>query len=246
LRSTTRLAAIVCPLVFSTAPAWSQPASIDGAVADGSRPSEDRLRDLDRKPAEVVTFAGIKSGMTVAELVPGSGYYTRILAKAVGPKGKVYAFLPTAVTKAVPSTLDNAKALAAAYPNVQLVVGDLDELPLLEKVDLIWTTENYHDFHIPRFADIRLLDRAVFDHLKPGGIFLVEDHSADESAGADVTFKLHRIQQSVAENELKAAGFQIEARSDILRNAADDRELPSSDSHIRDHTDRFLLRLRRP
>jgi predicted methyltransferase len=235
---------IVCLLAFSAAPASSQPASIVAAVADGGRPSEDRPRDPDRKPAEVMAFAGIKAGMTVAELVPGTGYYTRILAKAVGPKGKVYAFLPTNVANAFPAALDTVRALAAAYPNVQLVVGDLNELPLPEKVDVIWTTENYHDFHIPRFADIRLLDRAVFDRLKPGGIFLVEDHSADESEGADVTFKLHRIQQSVAENELKATGFQIEARSDILRNAADNRELPSSDS--RGHTDRFLLRLRRP
>src|SRR6185295_1405480 len=96
------------------APAFAQSVSpaIAAAVADAARPDTDKERDATRKPAETVAFAGVKSGMTVAELGPGRGYYTRILAKAVGPKGKVYAVV-TAAQAARPGVLDGLNALAA-------------------------------------------------------------------------------------------------------------------------------------
>ena len=80
------------------APAMAQTVSpaITAAVADAGRPAADKERDANRKPAETVAFAGVKPGMTIAELGPGGGYYTRILAKAVGPKGKVYVVVTTA------------------------------------------------------------------------------------------------------------------------------------------------------
>lgn len=74
----------------------------------------------------------------------------------------------------------------------------------------------------------------------------MEDHSAEEGAAPDVTSKLHRIDESVAKNELEAAGFRIAAESDILWNAADDRRRRSSDAAIRGRTDRFLLRMQKP
>jgi predicted methyltransferase len=184
--------------------------------------------------------------MVVAELLPGTGYYTRILAGSVGKKGRVYTILPAAVVAAFPAALDKARDLAAAYPNVSVIVGDLNELVLPEKVDLVWTTENYHDFHIAPLADIPSFNRSVFNSLKRGGVFLVEDHSAEEGAEPDVTSKLHRIDEVVAKRELEAAGFRIDAESDILRNPADDRQSPSGDGSIRGRTDRFLLRMKRP
>jgi predicted methyltransferase len=243
---TIRVVALSCAVLIGQARAASAPPSIVLSISDPDRPSEDTARDADRRPADVVAFARVRPGMSVAELLPGTGYYTRILARSVGEKGRVYAFLPAAVVAAFPAALDKARALAAAYPNVRVVVGDLNELALPEKVDLVWTTENYHDFHIAPLADIRSFNRSVFKSLKRGGVFLVEDHSAEEGAEPDVTSRLHRIDEVVAKREFDAAGFRIDAESDILRNPADDRRSPSGDGSIRGRTDRFLLRMKGP
>lgn len=238
-------AALCCALIAVgtyAAPRPSVLTSLDGA----ERPDEDRARDADRKPVDVMRFAGVKPGIVIIELLPGTGYYTRLLAASVGPEGKVYAFVPTVVAKAFPAALEKARGLAAALPNVRVIVGDLNSLAVPEKADMVWTTENYHDFHIAPLADIPAFNRSVFESLKHGGTFLVEDHSAEEGATPDVTSRLHRIDENIAKGELEAAGFRVEAESDILWNAADDRRRRSNDAAIRGHTDRFLLRLQKP
>src|SRR5690349_2118393 len=127
-----------CAPVFAQGPS----PTIAAAVADASRPDSDKGLDANRKPAETLAFAGVKPGMVVAELGPGRGYYTRLLAKAVGSTGKVYAVLTTAQA-ARPGVLDAMNALAAAYPNVKLITVDYATMALPEKADLFWTTENY-------------------------------------------------------------------------------------------------------
>jgi predicted methyltransferase len=144
------------------------PAFAVAAVADAGRPAADRDRDANRKPAQVIAFAGVRPGMVVAELDPAGGYYTRILARAVGPKGKVLA-LVTKGQVARAGAQDALNALAAAYPNVTVLVVDYTALALPEKVDLVWTTENYHDFHNGPTANIAAVDKAVYESLKPGG-----------------------------------------------------------------------------
>src|SRR3954470_5796886 len=206
------------------APAFAQNVSpgIAAAVADAARPAADKERDAMRKPAETVAFAGVKPGMVVGELGPGRGYYTRILAKAVGPTGKVYAII-TPAQAARPGVLDGLNALAAAYPNIKVVTSEYPALMLPEKADLFWTTENYHDFHNGPTANVPALDKSVYDNLKPGGIFYVEDHAAAKGAGAEATSKLHRMDEDIAKQELTAAGFKVQAEGNILRNAKDDK-----------------------
>jgi predicted methyltransferase len=231
-------------LLCTSAAAQSVPPAIAAAVADAARPAADKERDATRKPAEVVAFAGVKPGMVVAELGSGGGYYTRILAKAVGPQGKVYAVVTTAQA-ARPGGLDGINAIAAAYPNVKVVTVDYPTMMLPEKADLFWTTENYHDFHNGPTANIPALDKSVFNNLKPGGIFYVEDHSAAPGAGLAATSKNHRMDEEVAKSELTAAGFKVDAEGDLLHNPADDRTKGNSESgHF--VTDRFMLRLKRP
>jgi predicted methyltransferase len=204
----------------------------------------DKARDATRKPADVVAFAGVKPGMTVAELGSGGGYYTRILAKAVGPTGKVYA-IATNAQAARPGGLEGLNALAAAYPNIKVVTVDFATMVLPEKVDLFWTTENYHDFHNGPTADIPGLDKAVFNNLKPGGTFYVEDHSAMDGAGVAAASKYHRMDEAVAKSELTAAGFKLDAESNLLRNPSDNRATGNSEAgHF--VTDRFMLRWKRP
>ncbi|WP_174298111.1 class I SAM-dependent methyltransferase [Sphingomonas bacterium] len=218
--------------------------AIAAAIADPARPDADRVRDANRKPAEVLAFAGIRPGMIVAELGSGGGYYTRILARAVGSRGKVFAIV-TAAQAARPNGLKTLDAIALAYPNVVVVtVSDYAHATLPAKADLFWTTENYHDFHNGPTADIAGLDRAVFGNLKAGGIFYVEDHSAAPGAGLAATSTLHRMDEDVAKSELRSAGFRLEAEGASLHNVGDDRSASNSETgHF--NTDRFMLRMRR-
>lgn len=219
------------------------PAFVTAAVADADRPAADRERDALRKPTEALAFAGVRPGMVVAELAPGRGYYTRLLAKAVGPTGKVFA-LASKAQAARPGGLDALNALAAAYPNITVLTVDYAALVLPEKADLAWTTENYHDFHNGPTANIAALDKAVYDGLKPGGVFYVEDHSAAAGAGLEATSKWHRMDEAIAKAELTAAGFRIDAESDQLRNPGDNRAGSISEGgHF--VTDRFMLRLKK-
>ncbi len=220
------------------------PSSITAAVADSVRPDADKARDANRKPAETLAFVGVRPGMTVAELGSGGGYYTRLLAKAVGPTGKVLAIV-TAAKAARPNGLVALNGIVAAYPNVSIVtVTDYASMKLPAPADLFWTTENYHDFHNGPTANIAGLDKAVFDNLKKGGVFYVEDNSAAPGAGLEATSKFHRMDEDVAKQELKAAGFRLDAESDLLRNPNDDRAGTNSESgHFL--SDRFMLRMKK-
>jgi predicted methyltransferase len=220
------------------------PSSLTAAVADSARPDADKTRDANRKPAETLAFVGVRAGMTVAELGSGGGYYTRLLAKTVGPKGKVLAIV-TAAQAARPNGLVAINGIVAAYPNVSIVmVTDYASMKLPAKADLFWTTENYHDFHNGPTANPAGLNKAVFDNLKSGGIFYVEDHSAAPGAGLEATSKFHRMDEDVAKQELKAAGFTLAAESDLLRNPNDDRAGSNSESgHFL--SDRFMLKMKK-
>jgi predicted methyltransferase len=239
------VSAAIAVLLATSAPVLAQsvPPAIAAAVADPARPATDKERDAARKPAETVAFAGVKPGMVVGELGPGRGYYTRILAKAVGPTGKVYAII-TPAQAARPGVLDGLNALAAAYPNIKVVTSEYPALMLPEKADLFWTTENYHDFHNGPTADIAALNKAVFNNLKPRGIFYVEDHSAAPGAGLAATSAFHRMDVDVAKTELTAAGFKLDGEGDLLHNPADNKAASNSETgHFA--SDRFMLRMKR-
>ncbi|KRA83534.1 class I SAM-dependent methyltransferase [Altererythrobacter sp. Root672] len=220
-------------------------AAITAAVSDAQRPAADTARDAARKPAEIVAFSGVKPGSIVAEMAPGGGYYTRILAKAVGPEGKVYAMVPAAVASR-PGALDAINALAAQYPNVKVVTVDYTDLKLPEPVDLMWTTENYHDFHNGPTANVAAINRSVFSALKPGGIYFVEDHAAATGAGTTVTSTLHRIEPAAVVQEMTAAGFVLDAQSDLLKNPADPKTAGVRDPSVQGETEKFAMRFRKP
>lgn len=219
--------------------------AIAAAVADPGRPPADTARDADRKPTQIVSFAGVKPGDKVAELIPAGGYYTRILAKAVGPKGHVYAIVPKFFASR-PGGLDGINAIAKQYGNVTVVLADLNDFTVPEPVDLVWTSENYHDLHNGPSPTIAADNKAVFNALKPGGTYYVEDHAAASGAGATVTSTLHRIEPAAAISEIEAAGFKLEARSNLLADPADAHDKPVFDPSIRGKTDKFALRFVKP
>jgi predicted methyltransferase len=221
-----------------------QSRAIVSAVADPGRPSEDVARDPDRKPAQIVAFAGVRPGNRIVELLPGGGYYTRILARAVGPRGRIFAVVTPGFAQR-PGAMDRLRAAVAGYANVEIVVSDLAALTMAAPVDMVWTSENYHDLHNGPAADIAAVNRAVFGVLRRGGIYYVEDHSAP-GTGVAATSTLHRIDPQAVRDEVRGAGFRLEAESPLLANPADPHTARSNDPSISGHTDRFAMRFRRP
>ncbi|TCV94936.1 putative methyltransferase [Luteibacter rhizovicinus] len=234
------------------------PAYVLAAVADHARPAADTKRDQDRKPAELIAFAGIKPGDKVADLIPGGGYFTRIFSKVVGPKGHVYAVFPDSFAQAVPKKLDDIKALIAdpAYSNTTLVIRPYDRIGGDEPLDVIWTSQNYHDVYgaVSVFAvagtsgaeETAKMDAAAFKALKPGGIYMVIDHVAKAGSGEQDAKTLHRIDPAKVIAQVQAAGFVLEARSDLLGNPKDSHEQLVFAPEIRGHTDQFVLKFRKP
>ena len=227
----------------ATTPLLAQAISpaLKAAVADPSRPEADRVRDADRKPAELIAFAGVKNGSKVAELAPGGGYFTRILTGAVGTKGKVYA-----ITGRAPPALTE---FAASHPTLSIVANQPGQIDLPEPVDVVWTTLNYHDFKNNKVGDsdvATLMNAAAFKALKPGGIYLVVDHQAAPGAGTSVTSTFHRIEDAAVKKEVEAAGFKLDAQSNLLRHPQDKLDVPVRESGPRGQSDQFVLRFRKP
>jgi predicted methyltransferase len=215
------------------------------AAADKARPAADTERDAGRKPAETLAFAGVKPGDAVVELAPGKGYYTRLLSAVVGAKGSVTTVSSIPKPDAPPPAV---KAIAEDphYANVHPTYQKLAELKLPPDADVVWTTQNYHDFHNIPDASVATFNKTVFDALKPGGIYLVLDHAAEAGSGTRDTNTLHRIDEETVKQEAKAAGFELAGESDILRNKDDPHTGKVFEAPIQGHTDQFLLKFRKP
>jgi predicted methyltransferase len=262
------------------------PSYVAKAVADVGRTPLDMVRDADRKPAEALAFSGVKPNDVVVDFVPGGGYYTRILSKIVGPKGKVYALVPLrggapgqvraaeakdrAAGKTVRDPVDAVLEIQnlTDYSNVEVLWEPLytygAEFSVPQQVDVVWTSDNYHDLHNPNFVepttnlvsdgpglapikgsmDIVKLDKLIFESLKPGGVFLILDHAAAKGAGTTQTGTLHRIDPDSVKAELTQAGFVLDGESKALANPADDHTKNVRELH--DKTDQFILRFKKP
>ena len=222
--------------------------AIAAAILDSNRPAEETQRDAARRPALLLAFAGVKPGMLVGEMFPGGGYFTRLLSTTVGPNGRVIALVPADTAARNPRQIDPVRAIAAmpTYSNVTVETPNGTPTPSV-LVDLIWTTENYHDIHAFSGAEAAAaVNRAVFAALKPGGAYLVADHSAQAGSGTRDCKTLHRIDVAVVKQEVLAAGFVLDGESDMLANPADARTLLVFDPAIRGHTDQFVLRFKKP
>jgi len=238
-------------LAANCAGAKSIPANIASAVADSSRPDADRQRDANRRPAETLAFAGVKAGAKIAELLPGGGYFTRLFSKAVGSSGHVYALVPAPLADApadVPDFAARVKVIAADpnYSNVSVVVEPFSQLAVPAPVDMVWTSQNYHDLHNFPGLDVGAFNKMVFDDLKPGGIYLILDHAAAAGSGARDTKTLHRIDPETVKAEVLAAGFKLVGGSDLLHQPGDDHTLKVFDPSIRGKTDQFILKFQKP
>ena len=219
------------------------------ATAD-TRLARDVALDARRHGPEIAAFAGVKSGDKVIDLIPGGGYWTRTFARIVGPSGHVYGIWPKPY--AMESGSDVKRYAAAtgtpAFANVSASTQPATSLTAPEKVDLVFTSQNYHDYPDKFMGSIdpAVLNKAVFDALKPGGIYLIIDHAAAAGSGMRDTDTLHRIDPAIVKQQVTAAGFVFDGESKLLANVGDDHSKPVFDKSIRGHTDQFIYKFRKP
>lgn len=219
---------------------------VSDAVADTTRPAADRDQDGLRKPAAMLDFAGIRPGQQVADFLPGGGYFTRLFSDVVGPKGHVYMLETT--RWGAENVASDQKVIDEGHKNVSLDASAFGEFKLAQPVDVFWTSRNYHDLLVEKYGkvDMEAFNRHVFDSLKPGGLYVVLDHSAKAGSGAADVGTLHRIDEAFVKAQVEKAGFRYEGASQVLRNPADDRTKTVFDKAIQGHTDQFILKFRKP
>ncbi len=167
----------------------------------------------------------------------------------MGPKGYVYAFWPNEWDGFLKGKPIPVAALAAEYGNVSVLHAPIDDLVAPESLDAVWTSQNYHDLHNPfakATADIAVVNRKVYDALKPGGLYIVLDHAAAKGSGLRDTETLHRIDEAAVKSEVEAAGFKLAGESNALRNPDDAHDKVVFDAAIRHKTDQFILIFRKP
>ena len=226
-------------------------AAVDTALADPARQKHRDAADERRKPRELVSLSGVKPGDKVLDLIPGDGYWTRILSKIVGPEGKVYAVWPEAYARFARGNVKMLHELSKDphYGNIVTEVQKSAILSAPEKLDLVWTSQNYHDYpdeYMGKDADPELLNKAVFDMLRPGGVYMIIDHRAANGRGMADTEKLHRIDPATVREQVEAAGFRFAGESEVLDNPADPMNVPVFDKSIRGRTSQFAYKFVKP
>lgn len=217
------------------------------ALADPARATQ-RGADTRRHPAELVALADLKPGQRILDLIPGDGYWTRIFARMVGPKGRVYAVWPQAYARDATGNVAQLRALAKQYGNVTVQVQPGPMLTSPEPLDAVWTSDNYHDYNdkfMGRPGSLAFA-RWAFRILKPGGLFIVIDHSAAAGHGLADTETMHRIERAQVIREATSAGFRLVGESRVLLNGTDPLNVPVFDPKVRFRTSQFALKFRKP
>ncbi len=243
------LAASACATSSTSAP----PPDFAAAVAGSGRTEAHRALDEVRRPADMLAFAGLRRGDRVLDYFTGNGYYAELMARVVGPEGRVtgwntpfFAGRPEVSAALDGIRIRNPNATFIATPNTALDFGtggyDLAMLHLVYH-DAYWESTR---FSLPRI-DPNAVTAALFRALRPGGTVVVIDHVAnpgrDTRAEVEAT---HRILPETVRADFERAGFVWEAESPLLRNPADDRSVNVFEPAVRGRTDRFAYRFRKP
>lgn len=243
---------VVVLLAVATVAANAEADVYTDALESSSRLEADAARDVGRKPAEVLAFFGIGPDMVVLDMFSGGGYYTEIMSTVVGKDGRVIAHSNTAYLQYVGEEF-KARHADDRLPNVDVLMAENNELALdANQFDAITMVLSFHDTYWispeegwPEF-DRPKLHAELFASLKPGGVLGVVDHYAAAGSSSDTGGTVHRIDPAIAIADFEAAGFVLEAESDMLRNPEDDYSQGVFASGIRGKTDRFVLRFRKP
>lgn len=226
-------------------------AALDAALADPARQSHRTVGDERRQPGPLIALAGVKPGDKVLDLIPGDGYWTRIFSKIVGPDGKVYAVWPEAYARYARGNVKTLQGLSANpyYGNIVTEVQKSAVLTAPEKFDVVWTSQNYHDYpdeYMGEDADPASLNKAVFEMRKPGGVYMIIDHRAANGRGMADTEKLHGVDPAVIKQQVEAAGFRFAGESKVLEKATHPLNIPVFDKRVRGRTSQFAYKFVKP
>jgi predicted methyltransferase len=237
------LALAVVATIVAMAPTPSMAQDYASIIAASDRADSDRQTDKRRDPVKLLSFTGVKAGMTVLDMGAGGGYSTELMARAVGPNGKVYAQDHETAQRA--KERFEARMKTDAMKNVTALDRPFDD-PVpddVSKLDLITFFFFYHDTTYMA-VDRAAMNKKLFAALKPGGMLIIADHSAQPGAGTTVGKTLHRIEQNTLETEVLAAGFQLIAAGEFLRHPEDTREEKIFGAKV--PIDEFVLQFRKP
>jgi predicted methyltransferase len=214
-------------------------------ISSGDRSDADRVLDQRRDPEKLLEFYGVRPGMRVLDMSAGRGYNAELLARVVGPGGRVYAQNSPTLLQAAAKAAFEERLKTPPMANVVHAVRDFEDPipPDARNLDLVTFNFNYHDTAWLG-TDRARMNRAVFEALKPGGVYIVADHSAKPGAGVSVAKSLHRIEERVVREEVQAAGFRLVASGDFLRNPADPRDVTVFKNPVRN--DEFVLKFVKP
>lgn len=218
---------------------------IEQAITGPNRFNHDRKHDEGRRPEATLAFYAIQPGQRVADLNAGRGYYAGLFADVVGDAGQVYAHAMEATLKRWKGNPMDKRIEEFGISNIEAVLGELEEPNLPDNLDAAFMTMTYHD-SVWVGTDRPAMNKAIFDSLKPGGVFGVIDHHTKSGKGTSECQTLHRIEKSVVIDEITAAGFELESESDVLENPDDPLTAMVHDKSISGHTSRFMLKFRKP
>ncbi len=242
---------LVLLILGSAQVATAQSSIYADAVANAARPEADRARDAGRKPAEVLEFLGITPGMTALDMFSGGGYYTEILSRVVGPRGRVVAhsnraYVSYAGDEFRERYLDNRLA------NAEVLMAENNELTLAPSTfDAAMLVLSFHDlYYVAPDAGWPAIDVEKFlaelhKGLKETGIVGIIDHRAAAGAPSESGNTVHRIDPAIVIEQMSAAGFVLDGESDLLRSSTDDYAKSVFDPEVRGRTDRFVMRFRK-
>ena len=220
----------------------STPAHVRRAIEAPDRTAEARARDYHRKPAEILIASGIEEGDKIVEIAGFGQYFTTMLAAAVGPSGRVDVYdLPYTERMAGPAS----REFDDQHDNVAYHQGDYNQATLPQGVDAVWNVLYYHDLQ-PQGVDTAAFNRKIFAALKPGGIYLVIDHKAEDGSGWRDAATIHRMGVDTIKQEVLAAGFTLALESDLLANPSDDRTKMVFTPGTRGTTDQAFFIFRKP
>lgn len=226
------------------------PAEIAAIVAAADRSDDDKALDAGRYPDKTLAFFGIKSGMNVADLAAGFGYTTELLARTVGPNGKVYGQNNKFVLEKFAEKGWTDRLAKPVNKNVIRVNREFDEPlpPEVRDLDAVIMVLFYHDT-VWQKTDREKMNRSIFAALKSGGVYGIIDHSGRDGTGTTEAQTLHRIEEKVVREEVEKAGFKLAAAADFMKNAADTRDWnasPRAAAEKRGTSDRFVLKFVKP
>ncbi len=222
---------------------------VNTALAAESRPMADQIRDENRAPLETLNFFGMKDNMRVLELIPGGGWYTRVLAPVLAENGQLYISLRT----------DHVREQVLNEPGfeqVQVVettgnvhrpkgsrVYVIDDFDFgLSDLDMVLTFRNMHNFDASGRARI---NKGVFAVLKPGGLYGIVDHTRRHME-MDNRENRRRLDPVLAIKEVLEQGFELVDFSDLHFRADDELEYEVGRRSVSGNTDRFTLLFRKP